>query len=260
MVSVQREIKVLADPEEVSRRAAEEFVRLADEATRAKGSFAVALSGGSTPKRLYALLGSAADSFRERVPWEKIHFFWGDERHVPPDHPESNYRMVREAMLSKVPLPRENVHRINAENPDAGEAAREYERALREFFRLRTGELPRFDLVLLGLGQDGHTASLFPGCDVIREWRRHVAASWNESFGAFRITLTPPVLNHAACVIFLVTGGEKAEALRAVLEGDHPPERLPARLIRPAGGRLLWLADREAARLLEPDGQMGLPR
>ncbi len=251
MPSADREIQILENSEELSRRAAEEFVRLAEEAAQAEGRFAVALSGGSTPKSLYSLLASETDSFRARLPWDKIHFFWGDERHVSPDHPESNYRMVHEAMLSKAPVPPENVHRIEAEERDAGKAADGYEKELREFFRLGAGQLPRFDLVLLGLGPDGHTASLFPGTEVIHEQRRRVAASWVEKFSAYRITLTAPVLSNAACVIFLVSGAGKAETLRNVLQGEDRPERLPAQLIRPARGRLLWLVDREAARLLD---------
>ncbi len=252
ILSAKGEIRILANPDELNRRAAEEFVCLSGEAVQAKGFFTVALSGGGTPKSLYSLLASEGDSFRSRVSWDKIHFFWGDERHVSPDRPDSNYRMVQEAMLSKVPVPPEHIHRIKGENPNASETAQEYEQELRKFFWLGAGQLPQFDLVLLGLGPDGHTASIFPGTDVILEQRRHVVASWVEKFNAHRVTLTPPVFNNAACVIVLVTGGEKAETLRAVLHEEYRPERLPAQLIRPTRGRLLWLVDREAARLLPP--------
>lgn len=254
MRSVRGEIHISADPGELSRTAAEEFVRRATAASQSKGLFSVALSGGSTPKGLYALLASEADAFRGRVPWGKIHFFWGDERHVPPDHPGSNYRMVYDALLSQVPVPADHVHRIRAENPDAAKAAEEYEQALREFFGLDEGEWPRFDLVLLGMGPDGHIASLFPWTAVLDERKRLVAASWVEKLNTTRITLTPPVLNNAACVVFLVSGEEKAETLRTVLYGDAKTVRLPAQLIRPGHGRLLWLVDRAAARLLERDG------
>jgi len=162
--------------------------------------------------------------------------------------------MVVDALLSKVPVPAQHVHRIRAENPDAGKAAEEYEQDLREFFGLDEGEWPRFDLVLLGMGPDGHTASLFPGTAVLDERKRLVAASWVEHLNATRITLTPPVLNNAACVIFLISGHEKAEALRAVLTGDFRPVRLPAQLIQPGRGRLLWLVDRAAAGLLDLHG------
>jgi 6-phosphogluconolactonase len=248
------EIQILSNLEELTCRAAEEFVRQAEEAVGAKGFFTVALSGGSTPKSLYSLLASETASFRVRVPWDKVHFFWGDERHVPPDHPDSNYRMTQEAVLSKIPIPSENVYRIKTENPDAGKAAEDYERVLREFFRLEVGQLPRFDLVLLGLGPDGHTASLFPGTEVLNDRKSLVAAPWVEKFNAYRITLTPSVLNNAVCVAFLISGEEKAVTLKAVLEGGYQPERLPAQLIHPTNGRLLWLVDRAAARMLELNG------
>jgi len=250
-------IRVLVDDEDLCRVAAEEFVRLADEGVRARGHFAVALSGGSTPKTLYRLLAGEGGGFRERVPWRHIHVFWGDERHVPPDHPESNFRMAYEAMLSRVPIPPSNVHRIPAENPDASRVAEEYARTLREFFGLAGGQLPRFDLILLGLGPDGHTASLFPGTDEVHEQTRLVAAPWVEKLDAHRITLTPPVLNNAAHVIVLVSGEKKAEMLRAVLEGEYQPDRFPAQVVRPVDGRLVWMVDQAAARLLRLPGQRG---
>lgn len=244
------EVQILVDADEIALVAADEFVRHALEAVRMRGLFTVALSGGSTPKALYSLLASEADSFLARVPWDKIHFFWGDERHVPPDHSDSNYRMVYEAMLSKVPVPLENVHRIKAENPDAGKAAGDYERVLYEFFQSVTVQLPRLDLVLLGMGMDGHTASLFPGTNAILEQKHSVVANWVQKFDTYRITLTPLVLNNAACVVFLVTGEDKAETLRLVLQGKYQPERFPAQLIRPTNGRFLWLVDQAAARML----------
>lgn len=244
------DIRVLATREELSRAAAEEFARLAAEAVRIRGRFAVALSGGSTPRVLHHLLSDERAAFRGRIPWSDVHIFWGDERHVPPEHPDSNYGMARETLLTRVPVPPENVHRIPAENPDAAKAADEYAQTLRTFFGLAAGELPRFDLILLGLGPDGHTASLFPGTDAVRERVKLVAAPWVERLDARRITLTPPVLNNAACVIFLVSGEEKARALRAVLEGPYQPDRLPAQAVRPVDGQRLWLVDRAAARLL----------
>lgn len=248
---MSREIQVLGEARELGRAAAEEFVRLAAGAVEGRGAFSVALAGGSTPKSLYSLL--AADSFRSRIPWEKSQFFWGDERHVPPDHADSNYRMAREAMLSKVPVPAGNVHRIRSENPDARKAADEYEAALRDFFLSRsllTNALPRFDLILLGMGPDGHTASLFPGTHAVRERERWVAAPWVDKFHTYRITLTPPVINNAACILFFVAGEEKAETLRAVLEGPEESDRYPSQIIRPTSGTLRWLVDRAAARLL----------
>ncbi len=249
MPSFKPEIQVLADSEELARTAAEKFVRLAREAIHARDFFTVGLSGGSTPRGLYSILAEDA-SFRSRLPWEKIHFFWGDERHVPPEHPDSNYRMAKDTMLSKAPVPPGNVHRIRSENPDADRAAGEYEETLRTFFRLRIGEMPRFDLVLLGMGPDGHTASLFPGSRGLGEQKRMIVANWVEKLRDYRITMTLPLLNHAACVIFLVSGEEKAETLRAVLEGAPRRELLPAQLVRPVSGRCLWLVDQAAARLL----------
>jgi 6-phosphogluconolactonase len=246
------QIQVVADSEQLSRTAAAEFLRQAREAVRTKDAFAVALSGGTTPRSLYRRLADDS-SLRGQLPWEKAHFFWGDERHVSPDHADSNYRMADEAMLSRVPVPSGNVHRIKGEYHDARRAAEEYEEVLGEFFRLSPGQFPRFDLVLLGLGPEGHTASLFPGTMALREHERLVVSNWIGKFDADRITMTAPVLNNADCVIFLVSGEEKALILKAVLQGRHEPEQLPAQLIRPNHGRLLWLVDRAAARLLHGD-------
>lgn len=244
------EIQVQADLDELSRAAASELLRQAQRAVQARGQFSMALSGGSTARSLYSLLADDS-SFRAEVPWEKTHFFWGDERHVPPEHPESNYRMAQETLLSKVPVPPENIHRIKAENPNAQRAAEEYEETLRTFFRLRAGEFPRFDLVLLGMGGDGHTASLFPGTDALRERKHPVVANWVEKFHTHRVTMTLPALNRAAMVLFLVSGEEKAETLRGVLENRTGKDPFPSQLIRPTDGRLLWLVDREAGRFLE---------
>jgi 6-phosphogluconolactonase len=242
-------VQMHADLDELSRAAASELLRQARRAVQAKGLFSLALSGGSTPKSLYALLAEDS-SFRAEVPWDKTHFFWGDERHVPPEHPESNYRMAQEALLSKVPLPSENIHRINAGNPNAQRAAEEYEETLRAFFRLRAGEFPRFDLVLLGMGPDGHTASLFPGTEALRERKRMVVANWVEKLHAHRITMTLPVFNRAAMVLFLVSGEEKAETLRRVLGDRRGKDPFPSQLIHPIHGKLLWLVDRGAGHFL----------
>jgi 6-phosphogluconolactonase len=240
--------EVLPNAQGLQGRAAELFSRLAAEAVRERGSFSVALSGGSTPRGLYALL--AREPFRAAIPWASCRFFWGDERHVPPDHPESNYRMARESLLSKVPVPESNVHRVPAELPDAGQAAERYEEVLRESFALEPGQPPRFDLVLLGLGPDGHTASLFPGTAALAEKRRLVVANRVEKLKTERITMTYPVLNNAANVVFVVSGRDKAEAVRGVLEENAGADPLPAALVRPARGELLWLLDAEAASLL----------
>lgn len=235
------ELLIYSDREALSRAAAERFVEFGQDAAAARGVFAVTLSGGSTPRQTYEKL--ASDEFRSRVDWRRAHFFWGDERAVPPDHPQSNYRMAYEALLSRVPVPQSNIHRIPAEKtPEV--AASEYEQTLRDFWG---NTLPRFDLVLLGLGTNGHTASLFPYTSVLRERTRWCAAVWVPELDASRITLTAPVLNHAANVSFVVAGRDKAAILREVLRGAFDPERLPAQYIRPDEGKLLWLVDEAAA-------------
>jgi len=241
------DLRVFPDGAGLAHAAAEEFSRRASEAVRARGRCAAALSGGSTPRHLFALLADPAQPFRDRIDWRAVHLFWGDERHVPPDHPESNFRMTRETLLDAVSIPAENVHRMRGEEPDAERAAALYEDELRAFF---SGE-PRFDCVLLGLGADAHTASLFPGTAAVRERERWVVAPWIEKLATFRITLTPAVFDRAAAVIFLVQGEEKAGALRAVLEGERDPDRFPAQVIRPQDGELHWLVDCAAASRLE---------
>jgi len=252
-MSSKREIRVLADANSIAQTAAAEFLEVARGAVQGKGSFSVALAGGSTPKALYGLLASNP-LLQARVPWNKIQFFFGDERHVPPDHAESNFRMAKEAMFAKAPIDPKQVHRIKAEKRNAAEAAMEYEDDLRASFGLAADQLPGFDLVLLG-GPEGHTASLFPGTKVLQEQRRLVVSNWVGKLYTDRITLTPPVLNNAARVIFMVHGEEKAPALKAVLEGPYEPEQLPAQLLRPKLGKVLWLVDPSAASMLVPQGK-----
>jgi 6-phosphogluconolactonase len=246
-VSSSVEIRTLTTPQELSEAAAEEVVRSANEAVAQRGRFTIALSGGSTPKNLYNLLVTNA---RNLLPWDRMFFFWGDERHVPPNDPDSNYRMANETMLSKIPVAAGNVFRIPAENPDAAAAAAAYEQTLRKFFQLEPAQFPTFDLILLGMGPDGHTASLFPGTKALQEKTRLVVANWVEKLKTSRITLTLPVLNAARCVTFLVSGTDKAAVLRAVLEEDVPAEQYPSKLIRPSAGKLIWLVDRAAASAL----------
>jgi len=235
----EADIRILNAPQELFQAAAAEFIALASTAIRDHRKFTVALSGGSTPKSLYSVLARSA------LPWDKIFFFWSDERHVPPDHPDSNYRMAKEALLSKVPVPPENIFRVRAEEKNANVVAKDYEEALRSFFGLRPGEFPRFDLILLGLGPDGHTASLFPNTAALNETKLLVVANWVEKFKANRITFTYPVLNNAACVIFLVSGADKADMVRTVLEDGRAD--LPSQRVHPVNGRLLWLLDKGAA-------------
>jgi len=238
------EIRTLTTPQELFGAAAEEVVRAAKEAVEQRGRFTIALSGGSTPKNLFNLLATNA---RTSLPWDRMFFFFGDERHVPPTDPDSNYRMADEAMLSRIPVAAGNVFRMVAEDPDAAAAAVAYEKTLQKFFALEAGQFPRFDLILLGMGPDGHTASLFPGTAALQEKSRLVVANWVDKLKTSRLSLTLPVLNAAACVAFLVSGTDKAPALHAVLESYAPGEQYPAKLIRPVDGRLIWLVDRAAA-------------
>ena len=240
----KRKIVVCQDKKELCQRAAELFLQLATQAVSVKGKFTTALSGGSTPRLLYSLLGS--NRFQSRLPWSKLHLFWGDERCVPPDHPQSNYAMTRSVMLSKVPIPEENVYRIAAEK-GASPAAAEYEQTLRKFFALAENERPCFDLILLGMGTDGHVASLFPGTAALRESRRFVTATYVEKLKAYRVTLTAPAINQAANVVFLISGEPKAPVLGEVLRGSYQPTRFPSQLIQPTQGKLLFLIDRAAA-------------
>ena len=238
------EIRKLTTPQELFAAAADEVLRAANEAVDDRGRFTIALSGGSTPKALFNLLATNA---RTALPWDRTFFFWGDERHVPPTDPESNFRMADETMLSKIPVAPGHIFRVQAENPDAAAAAAAYEQTLRTFFQLQPGEFPHFDLILLGMGPDGHTASLFPGTKALEEKSRLVVANWVEKFKTHRITFTLPVLNAALNVAFLVSGTDKADALKQVLEGNAPGEQYPSKLVNPQNGKLLWLLDRAAA-------------
>jgi 6-phosphogluconolactonase len=243
-MSSSPDLRILPDRDALFHAAADEFVRQANAAISSKGRFTVALAGGSTPKGLYSLLATTPG-----LPWEKIYFFFGDERHVPPDDPESNYRMAREALLAKAPIPAQNVFRVPAENPNAAQAAQAYEKTLRQFFSPAT-TFPRFDLILLGMGPDGHTASLFPGGTALQERSRWVVSDWVEKFKTDRITLTLPVLNNAGVVMFLAAGEDKAETLKEVLEGQKPGDQFPSKLVRPTDGQIIWLIDRAAAKAL----------
>lgn len=243
-MSAPVELRRLTTPQDLFQAAAEEVIRSATDAVAQRGRFTIALSGGSTPRNLYTLIAANAST---TLPWDQMFFFWGDERHVPPDSPDSNYRMAKEALLSKVPIPAANIFPIPAENPDASEAAETYEQTLQKFFAVAPGEFPRFDLILLGMGPDGHTASLFPETAALQEKSRLVVANWVEKLGSSRITFTLPLLNAARCVAFLVSGADKAAALHEVLEGNAPAEKYPSRLVQPRDGKLIWFVDRAAA-------------
>ena len=247
---------VEADAASLARRAAQYFVEMAGEAVAAQGSARIALSGGSTPRAVFAMLADPNEPWRARMPWSEIELFWVDERAVPPEDAESNYRMKREALLDHVPLRPEQIHRIQGELEPEIAAAR-YESELRNSFRLEGAESPRFDLVALGLGEDGHTASIFPHTEAVHEIGRLVTANQVPQKNTWRITLTWPVINHARSVFFLVAGEEKASILREILMGERDPERLPSQLIRPASGILTLILDRAAAALLPPVGEDG---
>jgi 6-phosphogluconolactonase len=240
-----REVVVLPDAATLTRRAADEFVKSVNQAVAEKGSFTVALAGGSTPKALYSMLVEDP-AYSSKIPWAKLHFFFGDERHTPPDSPESNFNMANETLFSKGLVKLEQVTRIRGEYDDTEKAALEYEQALRAYFKLKDGEYPRFDLVLLGMGPEGHTLSLFPGTRALHATNRIVVRNWVGKLYTERITLTAPAANQANRMIFCVTHADKALALKAVLEGPYEPEQLPAQLMQPVQGTLLWLVDQSA--------------
>lgn len=241
---------VEADPAALARRAAQYFLEMASEAVQAQGRARIAISGGSTPKATFALLADANEPWRNHMPWDNLELYWVDERCVPPDDADSNYRMTREALLEQVPLRPEQIHRIEGElEPEA--AAARYESELRNSFRLEGAESPRFDLVQLGMGPDGHTASLFPNTEAVHELSRLAVANHvPQQKDSWRITLTWPVINHANSVFFLIAGADKASVLNEVLTGPRDPERLPSQLIWPSSGILTLILDKAAAALL----------
>ncbi len=238
-------VRIFPDLEELSQAAARYLVSHSRKATAARGKFTVALSGGSSPKRLYSLL--ATGPYVAQINWSGAHFFWADERCVPPDHEESNFRLAHDAFLAKVLLPKENTHRIAGEE-DPERAASEYEQHLRTFFD-DARSFPLFDLILLGVGEDGHTASLFPGAATLRERVRIAVPVYSDAPKPNRVTLTLPVLNHASHILFLVSGRGKAKVLHEIFE-DGNPKQYPAGMVRPVNGTVTWMIDRDAASLL----------
>lgn len=272
MTSRDADVRVVEDAGEIADVAARLFVAAVRIGIAERGVARVALSGGSTPRALYERLAAAAvaagagangsagagigapgaeapegDAPLTAGEWARLDLFFGDERFVPADHQDSNYRMVRESGLAGRAVSEARVHRVPTDLGDPQAAADRYAEMLREQFQLRPGEWPRFDLVLLGMGADGHTASLFPGTDVVKETRRLVAPVWVERLRTWRITLTAPVLNHARRTVLLVAGADKAETLASVIEGPWAPERWPVQGVRPAGQSPVWLVDRAAS-------------
>ncbi len=237
-------IRVYNDLEALSQAAAELFVLQSRQASLVCGRFSVALSGGETPRRLYELL--ATPTYSERIHWNEVHVFWSDERCVAANDPRNNALMARQTLLNHVPIPPENIHPIQC-NGSPKLAAQEYEKELREFFSTSN---PNFHLVLLGLGANGHIASLFPHTEVLNEKDRWVAEVYVEELGMYRITFTAPFINQASQVVFLVSGSDKAQVLEEVLEGSYQPSERPAQLIRPDGKHPLWLVDKAASHKL----------
>jgi 6-phosphogluconolactonase len=237
-----REIIRCRDAHALFQYGASLFTKLSRDAIARTGRFTVALSGGSTPRGLYGRL--ATDAHRSHISWKDVHLFWGDERCVPPEHPDSNYRMAFDALLSHIQLPDSNIHRPRAEDPDPASAAADYEREMRAFFALGQNEFPRFDLLLLGIGDDGHTASLFPGSSGLTESRRIFIENFVEKLNAFRLTLTFPAINSAAAVAVLASGKPKAGVLKAILNDE--PVNYPVQQVNPLQGKLIFIADEAA--------------
>jgi 6-phosphogluconolactonase len=244
--------RVYSTPVAVALAAAELFASSVAAAVNARGIARVAISGGTTPKAMFGLLADPAQPFASHVPWDKVDLYWVDERCVPPDDAESNYRMTREALLSKVPLPAGQIHRMEGELEPEVAAAR-YEAAIRNGFKLEGAQTPTFDLVMLGMGDDGHTASLFPHTEALNDMTHIVVANHVPQKDTWRVTLTWPVINQGREVAFLIEGEKKAQVLQEVLQGPYQPETYPSQIIRPASGKLTLLLDTAAAaKLPEP--------
>lgn len=237
-------IHILPDPESVAKEAADRWLAVAAQWVAERGTFSIALSGGQTPRRLYELM--ASEPYRSQAPWGATHIFWGDERRVAPSDPASCYRMARETLLDHVPVPAEQIHRMDGTGLASG-AIRAYEDHLWRYFRYESREWPRFDLILLGMGADGHCASIFPGTRAVSDLSSKVLIYEVPQLGVERVTLGLSVINHARHIMFLVTGQEKAATLKAVLHGPRQPSTYPAQAVQPINGELLWLVDEAAA-------------
>jgi 6-phosphogluconolactonase len=246
------QVQILPNLEAISHQAVRFFIDISKSSFAERDQFVVALSGGTTPRKFYRLLGSPP--YREKVDWDRVHLFWVDERCVPKEDEASNFKLVFDTVLSAVPIPEKNIHPMRTER-GAEQGAREYEEELRKFFG---GSIsPMFDLILLGVGEDGHTASLFPGSESLRERSRLVVPVYLGEPGKDRITLTLPVLNQARHILFLVAGHSKAEMVRTILEKEAHRTHFPAGLVHPANGQVTWFIDEEAASLLAPSARKG---
>jgi 6-phosphogluconolactonase len=244
----KKTIKVFKTLDEINQFAADKFISIGNNLIKKTGRFTVALPGGSTPKSLYQLLGS--DQYNSKIDWEKVYFFIGDDRDVSPISASSNYKMINESLFNELKIPATNIFRWHTEIINAPEVAQSYERSLIKFFELEEGEFPKFDLIFLGMGDDGHTASLFPFTDALKINDQLVSANYVEKINATRLTFTFPTINNATNIIFLISGKEKSEALKEVHEGIPNCDKFPAQCIKPINGKLLWLVDEAAADLL----------
>ncbi|MBL7959637.1 6-phosphogluconolactonase [bacterium] len=239
-----REVKVYELKEDLIRNAAEKIVSIAQKSIQNRGQFAWSLSGGSTPKEVYSML--AALPLKEKIDWEKTHIFWGDERSVVRTHPDSNFRMAKESLLDAVEIPPANIHRVASEE-DPMLAAQQYEDDIREFFGISDGIFPEFDLILLGMGDDGHTASLFPDTEALKVQDRLVVDNFVKKLNTHRITFTFPIINHARNVLFIISGSVKSKMIKQVLANTDAPKTLPSQLVQPKSGSLFWFLDKDAA-------------
>jgi 6-phosphogluconolactonase len=246
---LMKDIIIARDSEELNRIAAEKFISIGREAIEQNDKFTVSLAGGSTPKSVYKLL--ASKDFRPQIDWQKVFFFFGDERNVSIDSDESNFRMANESILKPLQISPENIFRWETEIEEAEKIAENYEKTIAGFFNLAENELPRFDLILLGMGDDGHTASLFPYTEGLRETGRIAVVNFVEKFDTNRLTFTFSTINNAANVVFLINGANKANPLKEVLEGESQPEKFPSQNINPKNGNLFWLVDNQAAQFLK---------
>jgi 6-phosphogluconolactonase len=241
------QISIYPDINTLSHEAAQFSVRLANEAIVTRGRFTIALSGGSTPKLLYSLLGD--EPYRSQIDWTQVDIFWSDERCVPPDDPDSNYFLAQQVLLSKIPIPAGQVHRMPANQPDRDAASQAYTEEMQRTFG--TNGIPNFDLIQLGMGPEGHTASLFPHQESLHEQQRLVMPVVVPKPPPPRLTFTPPLLNAARYILFLITGADKADALQAVLEGEYQPDEYPAQIVRPNNGEVIWMLDNAVAAKLK---------
>lgn len=244
-------LKIFSAIEELNRFAADKFIEIGNAAIEKRSEFTVALAGGSTPKSLYRLL--ASDEYNNKILWDSVFFFFGDERNVLPDNAESNFRMANENLFEPLGINAENIFHWNTEFEVPDVIAKDYETKIMDFFDLAENEFPRFDLIILGMGDDGHTASLFPFTEALEENEKIVTENFVKKLDTWRLTFTFPTINNASNVFFLVKGDDKAEALKNVLQGEFQPQRFPAQNVKPKDGKLFWLVDELAAKFLSPE-------